>query len=616
MDNLTTNVLNPTFFSIESWLNSSEEDYNLETIASWLQHNAYTSPSNNNNCSVTELKGISRPKLNLWRTSWGNLLLSENTKDITTFEGKKFLFTFRITFQMFKEYLIPLCKRHFQIERHSYIPLEFKILISLRLLASDEFTLNIGDLSSISRSTLTRHFQDFVSEFILIKKHNIESIPKKENFQKITETYSKIGFPGCCGSKDIMDFNWGELQSHTLSMEVIVDHTGYINYISKVSNNMTRKESFLTKTLLSGILHDVTYTMYNNNGIPVPCRGGYLLVKNSHIYNQCFMKPIDPQTNEYETHWNYFQNSIQEDPHNVFQIMKSRWRILESHHFRSYTKDFVQNVIHTCCILNNISITYDSIHNTNWENTSPNMDDNDIYTYDPTPHIFDQERPNFDVIKLEDEKSTREYRTDRLTHFIFLQNDLVTNFKYQYMYELLRTPNNVSPDFHISQKEYLRNANLKIPVPLYVKESTIKYGVQNADGSMTYTGNCRKGLFCTRDIKDGEHIATYKGKMQKMTKSKAKALSKTNGYLLRYKKNRYLNCKYTRQRKQCLASYANTARNAWNTQHDKEAKNNSKIINMYTTKTIDLCATENIMSNTEILVPYGNGHHCGVQCHD
>ena len=90
---------------------------------------------------------VVRERVDLWATDWGRLLNHHNTWSPRTFEYKKRL-RFRVPFPLFKFRLIPAIESAgiFNTCRQSYIPIEFKVMISLRILGRDT------DCDSVLRS--------------------------------------------------------------------------------------------------------------------------------------------------------------------------------------------------------------------------------------------------------------------------------------------------------------------------------------------------------------------------------------------------------------------------------------------------------------------------------
>ena len=77
-------------------------------------------------------------KINYWETKWGQMLLNPLIKDPASKLAKKFRRRFRVPYPLFSELLVPECKRvnlfNTTFENMIRVPIEFKILIALRIL--------------------------------------------------------------------------------------------------------------------------------------------------------------------------------------------------------------------------------------------------------------------------------------------------------------------------------------------------------------------------------------------------------------------------------------------------------------------------------------------------
>ena len=471
----------------------SEED-ELENISCWIEKNLSSSVSSVGTSEVREVKRRRINKINLWETSWGHLLSSPKTRDVGSFEEKKFRFIFRVSFEMFHEELLPLCRTVFDVDGRSYIPLEFKILISLRLLSTDNMSLNVAELSSITKPTVNHIFEEFIEKFSLSQKYSIGQMAQLDKWQDITETYSRIGFPGCCGSIDVVDFRWGVVGSQKLSMEVVVDRHGSIVYASKLYDKIAEERE--SREFLSELLQGVNYTLYNKLGVPVACKGGYLLVKNEETEMQAFICPtVEDTDDELKKCWSYVGYKIHEDVDAVFNSMKARWRIIVSRHFHSFDRGFVQDVIFCCCILNNMCVPYDKLDDVNWVDISPNIDDNDIYLRDITPEAIDDTIR--EVRMLKDCKKTRKCRSSYLSNYDKLKNDLFVSFQRQYEYNMICWPKEGFEEWKMRQEVNVNFQKNKHAL-VNVKESTIKDVVENANSSVSPFGDSGEFVYCKR----------------------------------------------------------------------------------------------------------------------
>ena len=77
-------------------------------------------------------------KVNYWKTSWGELILSDDVTDINSYNGKLFKRRFRVPFGLFTDSLVPMCREKNIFDTRDdarvRVPLEFKILSCLRIL--------------------------------------------------------------------------------------------------------------------------------------------------------------------------------------------------------------------------------------------------------------------------------------------------------------------------------------------------------------------------------------------------------------------------------------------------------------------------------------------------
>ena len=91
----------------------------------------------------------------LWSSPWGELLLNPETQDPTPFLGKKWITRFRVPFPVFQQ-IVEECKESilFNMKRKSYsVPVEFRVLIALRILAKNYDCDTLNELSLVGAST-------------------------------------------------------------------------------------------------------------------------------------------------------------------------------------------------------------------------------------------------------------------------------------------------------------------------------------------------------------------------------------------------------------------------------------------------------------------------------
>jgi hypothetical protein len=252
--------------------------------------------------------------------------------------------------------------------------------------------------------------------------------------------------------------------------------------------------------------------MYDNKGLPVQCSGGYLLGKNNDRMKTFLLSPTTTSiSSQSEACYIDFYKSIHEEITATFDTMKFRWRIL-TENFHSYSMSFVQDIVHTCCILHNMCLSFDDLHDFDWEEAHPNTTDNDIYLSETSCTETTISLHDVDVLQTTPSSKRRSYLVQKKSHYQKLNNDLLKHFQHQYANKLLCFPKRFPRELKIKHSSDLNYHITRSSGPvLYIKESTIKYGIKTSDGCITYIGNCGKGLFSRNFIRKNEYIATFIG---------------------------------------------------------------------------------------------------------
>ena len=77
-------------------------------------------------------------KKNLWKSSWGELITHNDIRNPSSYQGRIFKRRFRVPFGLFMDELVPKCRDgnifNTSEDNKVRVPLEFKILICLRIL--------------------------------------------------------------------------------------------------------------------------------------------------------------------------------------------------------------------------------------------------------------------------------------------------------------------------------------------------------------------------------------------------------------------------------------------------------------------------------------------------
>lgn len=106
---------------------------------------------------------------------------------------------------MFIDVIVPACreKNIFGIRPTSCIPIEFKILISLRILGRGNCQDDMFELSKVKESTVGRIFKQFVVNYAAAFFDEIVYFPSGEELQNVMEQYCRMGCPLAVGSMDV-----------------------------------------------------------------------------------------------------------------------------------------------------------------------------------------------------------------------------------------------------------------------------------------------------------------------------------------------------------------------------------------------------------------------------
>jgi hypothetical protein len=179
-------------------------------------------------------------------TEWGKLLNHPDIKVENSSIAKKFRQRFRVPPKIFFDVLVPLCEGIFSTGGRRCIPIELKIMVSLRILGRDAVADDCNELCGIGGSTCNAIFKQFVKGFSKRDYHQFIRIPtcNSDELLRTMEVYRKLGFPCCFGSMDVTHVRWNRcprLLKHehlgkegypSLAFQVIVNHSRLIYHIS------------------------------------------------------------------------------------------------------------------------------------------------------------------------------------------------------------------------------------------------------------------------------------------------------------------------------------------------------------------------------------------------
>ena len=303
-------------------------------------------------------------KIDNWETNWGRVLTDLESSEEDSRLNKLFRLRFRIPYLIFKEFLVPMCKDSniFSISEESKVrvPLEFKILMCLRILSRGNVPDDIAELSSGCPSTVNFIFKQFVTNFSkrflseFVKVHHGESEILMKNL------YSALGLPGATGSMDCTHLWWnkcteslkhlckGKEKFPSLAFCALVDHFRYIQYISLAyfgaSNDIQiLEDDDFCRNLLNGGLKDYEYDMILDDGSKIRCKGGWIIVDGGMPQASVFINPMHERLSHDAIHWSEWLETIRKDVECTFGILKQRFRILLNR-LEFHDRDIIESI--------------------------------------------------------------------------------------------------------------------------------------------------------------------------------------------------------------------------------------------------------------------------------
>ncbi len=96
------------------------------------------------------------------------------------------------------------------MKKSSAIPLQFKVLISLKILARGNDFDTILELSGVPLLTCHRIFNTFIKSFTINFFNEYVHMPTGDKLTQCMNTYKLLGFNGCVGSIDCTHIYWSK----------------------------------------------------------------------------------------------------------------------------------------------------------------------------------------------------------------------------------------------------------------------------------------------------------------------------------------------------------------------------------------------------------------------
>mmetsp|Transcript_110408 Transcript_110408/g.216496 ORF Transcript_110408/g.216496 Transcript_110408/m.216496 type:complete len:380 (-) Transcript_110408:798-1937(-) len=215
----------------------------------------------------------------------------------STYRYKLFRRRFRVPCPLFRECLMPLVRSRniFNMVYASKIPLEIKVMISLRILGGGSCCDDMCEMSGVGESTCNRIFHTFV---VGMSKPEVLKMyvkpPVEAKLAAVMDTYARLGFPGAVGSIDCTHVQWnkcpvelvnlcrGKEKYPSLTFEVVVDHSGLIHsvtdgFVGTYHDAIVVVHDEYAIAISEGMYADKEFSLYDEQGRLVTYRGGYLI---------------------------------------------------------------------------------------------------------------------------------------------------------------------------------------------------------------------------------------------------------------------------------------------------------------------------------------------------
>lgn len=558
-----------------------------------------------------------------WGTTWGKLIIdlrrltADPSVDLArTKGGKIFRRRFRVPFQLFDEVILPECERvnlfGTACERKVRVPTPFKILMALRILGRGSTCDDIAELSGGSESTANSVFKTFIIEFA--KHFAKEFIRPPSDLTRTKKSFARIGMPGGLGSMNGTHCPWdrcpvslyhfckGKEKYPSVAFNVIVDHFKYVHHLSEAffgaTNDITMAHlDSYPKEMREGKFADVEFELYDKDGIKRLCKGGYVIVDGGLPKEGMFQNPMTERVSRGAVLCSEWMESVRKDVEGFFGILKMRFRFLKNY-IVYHGINVIEAAMTTACILHNMLLVFDcmsidSWEDVDWEQIDPDANDEDFddteadiirdlqakeladIDSDDEEEMEEEEDPEEDMYGVA--AQSRPIRCYGIADHEELQRDLVINFEVQYAKGEVFWPKRF--DDRSKQRlprkpPALQRTETEVVASLYHMTSTYRL---MSNKTLLYTREIGDGLFSTMALGKNMKITQFHGELCTDVEYAARVARNEGGYGIQRKKGIVLDCRSQYLQGKCMASFANSPTNSWDTVTKKSSKANCSI---------------------------------------
>ena len=309
------------------------------------------------------------------RCVWSRYLNIEHDDPLhnpSSFECKVFETRFRVPWSFFQSNLLPWTIRRFPLKADAFgrvgIPTEFKLLSVLRILGRgmhfDDVAEYVG--CGFKGEALRVFFHAWVRKFSHEQFHEWVHPPNKQEdeIKAAMKPYMEAGVPGAVASVDGVHIRWdacnqsalmrctGKEKHPTLAFQMACLHTTEIVSCTRAFagavNDLTlcRYDSFLQSVHKGTLYKDVSYEVYDLDGIPHEVRGLVFICDNGYHKWRCLQNPSKVPLGDVERKWSKMIESLRKDIECTFGRLKGRFRILK-YGMRFHTSDACERVVWT-----------------------------------------------------------------------------------------------------------------------------------------------------------------------------------------------------------------------------------------------------------------------------
>jgi hypothetical protein len=158
---------------------------------------------------------------------------------------------------MFVNKLVPMCIEKNIFGTSRTIPVEFKLLVALRMLGRGSCADDMEELSGIAESSCQHIFRTWLVNFSLAFSKEYIKFPEGERLEQVNRMYTSMGFPNCCGSMDVCHVHLGMCREGMKTLCTGKEGYPTLAFQCVVGPN---RECFYTSCHFWGSQNDITIT--------------------------------------------------------------------------------------------------------------------------------------------------------------------------------------------------------------------------------------------------------------------------------------------------------------------------------------------------------------------